>query len=80
MMNLYCLKTIYVNVYTLFKDPHVLLILVVHNLSLLSELTFLESKWKETIDRRKADQDLVHSKPSIWQAKWKDQKTINLLE
>ena len=27
-MNLYCLKTVYINDYTLFKDPHVLLILV----------------------------------------------------
>lgn len=57
MMTLYHLKTdsIYY-VYSLFKDPHVLLILVPHSLSilsLLSELNLLESKEEEMVDGRK---------------------------
>lgn len=57
MMTLYHLKTdsIYY-VYSLFKDPHVLLILAPHSLSilsLLSELNLLESKEEEMVDGRK---------------------------
>lgn len=57
MMNLYHQKTdsIYY-VYILFKDRHVLLILVPHSLSilsLLSELNLLESKEEEMVDGRK---------------------------